>query len=305
MATNTLKTRIKHAYKTESEWSSSDPILLIGEIAVSSDKDNFKIGDGTSTWSQLSYIIPTNISEFNNDSGFITSSGTASKANQLTNARTIDGMNFNGTANIHHYAVCSSSGSSYSKTVSLSGFVLSTGARVFIKFDNDNTSSSTLYLNVNSTGSKQIRYGNGAIAKGVFKAGKIYEFLYDGTYWAIVGELDTNTKYTAGTGLSLSGTTFNHKNSVTAGTAQGDASKTLSFGGTFSVPTVTYDAQGHITAKGTTTMTMPANPNTWRGIQDNLTSTSTTDSLSAAQGKTLKDLIDGETVTESDIAALF
>lgn len=72
----------------------------------------------------------------------------------------------------------------------------------------------------------------------------------------------TDTTYSAGTGLSLSGTTFNHKNSITAGTAQGDATKTLTFGGTFAIPTVTYDAQGHITGKGTTTMTMPSNPNT-------------------------------------------
>ena len=49
----------------------------------------------------------------------------------------------------------------------------------------------------------------------------------------------TDTTYSAGTGLSLSGTTFNHKNSVTAATAQGDASKTLTFGGTFTIPTVT------------------------------------------------------------------
>lgn len=34
--------------------------------------------------------------------------------------------------------------------------------------------------------------------------------------------------------------------------------------------------------------------NTWRGIQDNLTSDSTTDSLSAAQGKVLKTLVDGK-----------
>lgn len=33
---------------------------------------------------------------------------------------------------------------------------------------------------------------------------------------------------------------------------------------------------------------------TWRGIQDNLTSTSTTDSLSANQGKVLKELVDGK-----------
>jgi hypothetical protein len=36
---------------------------------------------------------------------------------------------------------------------------------------------------------------------------------------------------------------------------------------------------------------------TWRGIQNNLTSDSTTDSLSAAQGKVLKDLIDGKAPT--------
>ena len=72
----------------------------------------------------------------------------------------------------------------------------------------------------------------------------------------------TNTTYAGGTGITLNGTTFNHTNAVTAGTAQGDASKTLTFGGTFAVPTVTYDAQGHVTSKGTTTMTMPANPDT-------------------------------------------
>ena len=70
----------------------------------------------------------------------------------------------------------------------------------------------------------------------------------------------TDTTYSAGTGLSLSGTTFNHSNSITAGTASGSSSKTLTYGGTFTIPTVKYDAQGHITEKGTTTMTMPAAP---------------------------------------------
>ena len=37
-----------------------------------------------------------------------------------------------------------------------------------------------------------------------------------------------------------------------------------------------------------------ADTNTWRGIQNNLTSDSTTDSLSAAQGKVLKSLVDGK-----------
>lgn len=70
----------------------------------------------------------------------------------------------------------------------------------------------------------------------------------------------TDTKYTPGSGISIEGTTINHSNSVAAGTAKGDDSKTLAFGGTFTIPSITYDAQGHVTAKGTTTMTMPAAP---------------------------------------------
>ena len=100
--------------------------------------------------------------------------------------------------------------------------------------------------------------------------------------------------YSAGTGLSLSGTTFNHSNSVTAGTAQGDASKTLTFGGTFTVPTVTYDAQGHVTGKGTTTMTMPANPNTDTKVTQTLTSSNASYPLLLAPS--------GQTVTTTTTA---
>ena len=60
---------------------------------------------------------------------------------------------------------------------------------------------------------------------------------------------DTNTTYSAGTGMSLSGTTFNHRNSVTA--------KTTYLGSATAVPMIKYDAQGHITAATTTTIYPP------------------------------------------------
>lgn len=63
----------------------------------------------------------------------------------------------------------------------------------------------------------------------------------------------TDTQYSNGTGLSLNGTTFNHSNSITAGTA-GTSSETS--GSTLDIPYVTYDAQGHITAVGTHTHTI-------------------------------------------------
>ena len=69
---------------------------------------------------------------------------------------------------------------------------------------------------------------------------------------------DKDTTYSAGTGLKLSGTTFNHSNSITAGTAKGTDTTTLTNGGTFNIPSINYDAQGHITGKGTTTLTLPS-----------------------------------------------
>ena len=57
--------------------------------------------------------------------------------------------------------------------------------------------------------------------------------------------------------------TINHANSITSGNF-GDSATTrkLSFGGTFNIPYVEYDGNGHITSASTITLTMPANPNT-------------------------------------------
>ena len=56
MAENVIKNiRIKHRCDTESNWSTNNPVLLKGELAVSSDIGMYKTGDGVSTWSQLSY----------------------------------------------------------------------------------------------------------------------------------------------------------------------------------------------------------------------------------------------------------
>ena len=69
---------------------------------------------------------------------------------------------------------------------------------------------------------------------------------------SIVGEKDI--KVTISQGVA----TIGHANTaVTAGTASGTATSTLTNGGSFNIPSVTYDAYGHITGKGTTTLTLP------------------------------------------------
>ena len=59
---------------------------------------------------------------------------------------------------------------------------------------------------------------------------------------------------------------------------------------------------------GSTTSVTDTDMNTWRGIQNNLTSDSTTDSLSAAQGKVLDTKINNilsSVATDDDIDAMF
>lgn len=55
MSEKILNVRFQIASKKESEWQSSNPILKLGELALSTDKLMFKIGDGTSAWTSLSY----------------------------------------------------------------------------------------------------------------------------------------------------------------------------------------------------------------------------------------------------------
>ncbi len=59
-------------------------------------------------------------------------------------------------------------------------------------------------------------------------------------------------KLTATNGIQISGTTISHTNSITAGTLTGKASNTSA-----RIPTLTYDAQGHLTAVSNNTAYIP------------------------------------------------
>ena len=86
------------------------------------------------------------------------------------------------------YGTCSTAAETAAKVVSLFGFKLQTGAEVTVRFTVTNTASSPT-LNVNSTGAKGIRYKNAAVPSGYIVANKTYRFVYDGTYWQIVGDV--------------------------------------------------------------------------------------------------------------------
>ena len=138
------------------------------------------------------------------ESGLLTSSGgfkgslsgNASSATKLASKRTIDGVSFDGSANITHFGKCSTEAGTAAKVVSVANFVLATGAEVTVQFTVTNTAASPT-LNVNNTGAKAIVYRNAAISAGYLAANRVYKFVYDGTNYELIGDIDTNTKYTA------------------------------------------------------------------------------------------------------------
>jgi hypothetical protein len=40
---------------TAAQWTSANPILAVGEMGVETDTGQFKVGNGSSTWTSLSY----------------------------------------------------------------------------------------------------------------------------------------------------------------------------------------------------------------------------------------------------------
>lgn len=148
---------------------------------------------------------------------------TDGKVTALATKRTIDGMQFDGSANIHHYAECSTAAATAAKAVTLSGFTLATGARIIVRFTVTNTASNPT-LNVNGTGAKAIQYRNAAISAGYLDANRLREFVYDGSAWELIGDVDTNTTYSeasqseaeAGTNNSKMMTPLRVKQAITA-----------------------------------------------------------------------------------------
>lgn len=120
--------------------------------------------------------------------GALSSTGNAVSASRLYTSRTIDGVSFNGESNIIHYGTCSTNASTTAKTVSLTGFNLTTGAQIIVKFTYTNTASNPT-LNINSTGARSIYYNGTNIPASALAANRVYKFVYDGSYWQLVGTL--------------------------------------------------------------------------------------------------------------------
>lgn len=192
-------------------------------------------------------------------------------------ANVINSLNFDNKQYIFTlpYGECSTAAATAAKVVNnVDNFCLETGARIAVKFTVAN-SATNVTLNVNSTGAKSVLWhGAGAVA---LRKDEIYELVYTGSSWEVIGQADTNTTYSAATtasaglmsaadkvklnGIATGANAYTHP-SYTARTGVPTANATLTHGGTFAVTQPVSDASGHITAMNTRVYTLPADNNT-------------------------------------------
>jgi|694.fasta_scaffold58838_2 hypothetical protein len=56
-----MATRMQQRRGTAAQWTAANPILAAGEIGFETDTNKFKVGDGTNTWSNLTYFVDASI----------------------------------------------------------------------------------------------------------------------------------------------------------------------------------------------------------------------------------------------------
>ena len=101
------------------------------------------------------------------------------------------------------FAVCSTAAATAAKTATISGFKLFAGAVAYIKFSVKNTAANPT-LNISGTGAKAIQYQGAAISSSYLNANRTYAFVYDGSVYQLIGDINTDTKYSVFTGATTS-----------------------------------------------------------------------------------------------------
>lgn len=148
------------------------------------------------------------------------------------------------------YGICETAAATAEKAVTVENFALEAGAQILVKFTVTNSASSPT-LNINGTGAKNIMYRGSAIGAGYLAANRVYEFVYDGTDWELVGDLFTETSISVGNKSSTDTTDLVYAvtNLVESGTKNHTITPTYT-----GLPTKTYVdkiATGHVKYLGT------------------------------------------------------
>lgn len=117
------------------------------------------------------------------------------------------------------YATCSTAAGTAAKAATItpgSAFSLETGVRVSVKFTNA-LSVAAPTLNVNSSGAKAIYFRGATLSSAQYwAAGSTVDFVYDGTYWQMLGSQHNSTYSLSSFGITASATELNYTDGVTS-----------------------------------------------------------------------------------------
>lgn len=108
--------------------------------------------------------------------------------------------NFERLSTFSNFCECGTDASNSEKSATLENFSLSQFCKVLVRFNADNTAENVT-LNVSNTGAKPVLQGGSPIKADNIKAGHVYEFMFDGTSWVVVGGSTVGT--VSGSSLGL------------------------------------------------------------------------------------------------------
>ena len=114
------------------------------------------------------------------------------------------------------YGTCSTGASTQAKVVSCTGFVLTTGVSIRVKFTNNQSYNGNPTLNVNGTGALSVKaYGTTNAGRYYWRAGEVVAFTYDGTNWIMEDGATATTSYFGVTALTTSATSTSDTRAAT------------------------------------------------------------------------------------------
>ena len=154
------------------------------------------IGTGTSlpTERDIYYGLPTinNAHDYNSESTYYAPTSGGGTGDELVS----DGSTNVPVWKARNFVTCNSAANAAAKVASLTNFKLAKGVEIFVNFANTNTATSSLTLNIESTGDKAIFVNGAAISASqahLLISGVIWHFVYDGTNWELIN-LELNKK---------------------------------------------------------------------------------------------------------------
>lgn len=187
-----------------SEISGLAAVATTGSYNSLSDKPTIPAAQVNSDWNASTGVasilnkptiptVPTNVSAFTNDAGYITGyteTDPVYSASAAAGISAADITNWNGKSDqMCWYGTCDTTASTSAKVVTCSGFSLKIGAIIGILFSTANTAA-TPTLNVNGTGAISIIVGgstpNSTTNVLKWSASTTAFFMYNGTYWRLI-----------------------------------------------------------------------------------------------------------------------